>query len=62
MTLKRISHLVLVCLIVAFCIDLLLFPFGQLQTYSRLYGNLATLILRDLSLIVFLAFLHRRSG
>lgn len=62
MTLRRVSLIVLVCLIVAFCINLALFPFALLQTSSRLYGNLAVLVLRDLSLITFLAFLHRRSG
>jgi hypothetical protein len=61
MPLKRITLIVLVCLILAFCISIALFPFAQMQMSPRLYGSLAGLLLRDLSLITFLAFLYRRS-
>ena len=65
MPLKRITLIALICWSIAFCVS---FGMSVSQLHSmpsdylpRLYGSIAALLLRDLSLIAFLVFLYRRS-
>ena len=65
MSLKRITLIVLICWSIAFCTSfgMTVSQIGSMPSEyrPRLYGSLAALVLRDLSLIAFLVFLYRRS-